>query len=299
MLSPRADAGLVEFLDHLLDWSADHPIFLLVLTRPEGADRSGLVLSRRNIATLSLGPLPDQAMGEVLDGLVTGLPTAARERIIERAEGIPFYAVETVRSLLDSGRLVEGGDGELRLVGELGTLEIPPGLKALIASRLDALTHEERQVVKECAVLGDSFPRQSIEAVTDAARPALAGILASLVHKEVLTVRAEKLSPEVPPFLRMQVRRAEALVSAARGRSDGVEEHLRAAEAAFGDLGYRYWHARIRLDLAEWLAHEGRADEATALANAAAITFEELGVEPMRARARSVPALLPTARYGT
>ncbi len=76
----------------------------------------------------------------------------------------------------------------------------------------------------------------------------------------------------VPPFLRMQVRRAEALVSAARGRSDGVEEHLRAAEAAFGDLGYRYWHARIRLDLAEWLAHQGRADEATILANMAATT---------------------------
>ncbi len=37
-----ADAGMVDFLDHLLEWSADHAIFLLVLTRPEGTDRSGL-----------------------------------------------------------------------------------------------------------------------------------------------------------------------------------------------------------------------------------------------------------------
>ena len=33
----------VDFLDHLLEWSGDHAIFLLVLTRPEGADRGGLV----------------------------------------------------------------------------------------------------------------------------------------------------------------------------------------------------------------------------------------------------------------
>ena len=43
-----ADAGMVDFLDHLLEWSGDHAIFLLVLSRPEGTDRKGLVLSRRS-----------------------------------------------------------------------------------------------------------------------------------------------------------------------------------------------------------------------------------------------------------
>ena len=97
-------------------------------------------------------------------------PTSAprRARIVGRAEGIPLYAIETVRSLLDRGVLEKGDDGLLHLVGELGELEIPPGLTALIASRLDALAPEERRVVKECAVLGESFPRQAIEAVSDA-----------------------------------------------------------------------------------------------------------------------------------
>ena len=39
-----ADSGLIDFLDHLLEWSGDHAIFLLVLTRPEGTDRRGLGL---------------------------------------------------------------------------------------------------------------------------------------------------------------------------------------------------------------------------------------------------------------
>ena len=79
-------------------------------------------------------------------------------RIVERAEGIPLYAIETVRGLLDKGVLEKGDDGLLHLVGELGELEIPPGLTALIASRLDALGPDERRLVKECSVLGGSFP---------------------------------------------------------------------------------------------------------------------------------------------
>ena len=37
------------------------------------------------------------AMHALLEGLVPGLPTELEERILERAEGIPLYAVETVR----------------------------------------------------------------------------------------------------------------------------------------------------------------------------------------------------------
>ena len=98
-----ADAGMVDFLDHLLEWSGDHAIFLLVLSRPEGTERKGLGLSRRSVTTLPLDPLSDEVMGEMLDGLVAGLPDSARARIVERAEGIPLYAIETVRGLLDKG----------------------------------------------------------------------------------------------------------------------------------------------------------------------------------------------------
>ena len=41
-----------------------------------------------------------------------------------------------------------------------------------------------------------SFPRQAIEAITDTEASELDEILSSLVRKEVLTVRADKLSPE-------------------------------------------------------------------------------------------------------
>ena len=234
-----ADAGMVDFLDHLLEWSGDHAIFLLVLSRPEGVDRKGLGLSRRSVTTLPLDPLPDEIIGELLDGLVTSLPAAARERIVERAEGIPLYAIETIRGLLDKGVLEKGDDGLLHLVGKLGELEIPPGLTALIASRLDALGPDERRLIKECSVLGASFPRQAIEAISDTEPGQLDELLSSLVRKEVLTVRADKLSPE-----RGQYAFTQSLIRSVAydmlTRAERKARHLRTAEhlqTAFPDEG--------------------------------------------------------------
>ena len=51
-------------------------------------------------------------------GSCPGLPAALRDQILDRAEGVPLYAVETVRMLLDRGLLVEEGSA-YRRVGEI------------------------------------------------------------------------------------------------------------------------------------------------------------------------------------
>src|SRR5208282_15713 len=55
----EAKTGVIAFLDHLLEWSGDHAILLLVLSRPEGIERRGLVLSRRSVTNLPIDPLSD------------------------------------------------------------------------------------------------------------------------------------------------------------------------------------------------------------------------------------------------
>ena len=78
-------------------------------------------------------------MREMLQAVVPDLPEAALSHIVARADGIPLYAVETVRMLLADGRLAEDPDGGYRVVGELGGLEVPESLRSLITSRLDGL----------------------------------------------------------------------------------------------------------------------------------------------------------------
>ena len=51
-------------------------------------------------------------------------------------------------------------------VGELGELEVPASLNALLASRLDALEPDEREVVRAMSVFGGAFPRESAVALS-------------------------------------------------------------------------------------------------------------------------------------
>jgi hypothetical protein len=127
-----ADSGLLDFLDYLLEWSAEFPIFILALARPEVTE----AWPAREPA-IRLEPLPDAAMHELLSGLVPGLPDEVEGRIRGRAEGIPLYAVETVRMLLDRGLLALDGSRYV-VTGDVGDLEVPETLHALVASRLDS-----------------------------------------------------------------------------------------------------------------------------------------------------------------
>ena len=99
--------------------------------------RAGFADRLRSVTRISLEPLGDEPMRQLLEGLVPGLPPASLRSMVERAEGIPLYAVETVRMLLDHEVLV-ATDAGYKLVGDLDTLGVAGTLQALIASRLDA-----------------------------------------------------------------------------------------------------------------------------------------------------------------
>ena len=61
-----------------------------------------------------------------------------------RAEGVPLYAVETIRMLVANGDLTAAEDGTYQVTGNLDELAVPETLTALIAARLDALEPADR-----------------------------------------------------------------------------------------------------------------------------------------------------------
>jgi class 3 adenylate cyclase/tetratricopeptide (TPR) repeat protein len=191
-----ADASLLDFVEYLLEWSRSSPLFVVALARPELAERrptwgAGL----RNFSSVYLEPLSEAAMEELLAGLVPGLPGPLGEQILARAEGVPLYAVETVRMLLDRGALVPDGPF-YRPAGEIQSLEVPETLHALSAARLDGLTGEERRLVQDGAVLGKTFTRSALATLSGLGDAELEPLLSSLVRKEVLGVQADPRSPE-------------------------------------------------------------------------------------------------------
>jgi class 3 adenylate cyclase len=232
-----ADASLLDFIEYLLEWARNSPILVVTQARPELLERRPTWgAGHRNFTSMYLDPLSAEAMEELLTGLVPGLPEELRAQILARAEGIPLYAVETVRMLLDRGALVQEG-AVYRPAGTIESLEVPETLHALIAARLDGLPAAERRVVQDAAVLGKTFTKGALAQLSELPEAELDSILSALTRKEILGVQADPRSPEHGQygFLQDLLRKVayETL-----SKSDRKTRHLAAAaylEQALGE----------------------------------------------------------------
>ena len=211
-----ADNGLLDFIEHLIDWSSERAILVVTLARPELLERRpSFGLGHRALVALRLEPLSDESMGALLHGLVPTLGDDDLRRIVERAEGVPLYAVETVRSLAGTGHLTRRGD-IYELAGALPALDVPPTLRALIASRLDGLEPSDRTLLQDASVLGQVFSVRAVAALAGRPEADIEERLRLLAQRELISMEKDPRSPE-------------------RGRYRFVQGLIR--EVAYGTLG--------------------------------------------------------------
>jgi class 3 adenylate cyclase/predicted ATPase len=234
-----ADAGLLDFLDHLIDWTRDLAVYVLVFARPELDQIRPGFGTGRNRVTLTLDPLDRTSMDRLVDALVPGMPAAARSKITGQAQGVPLFAVETVRSLIDRD-IVQPVEGVYRLTGDIGELTVPDSLHALLAARLDALDPGVRRLVSDAAVLGSTFPAEALIAVSGQDERSVQTALADLVRREVLSVSADPLSPERGSyqFAQQMLRQVAYDTLSRRDRKTrhlAVAQHLRTTFAGDGE----------------------------------------------------------------
>ncbi len=96
---------------------------------------------------------------------IPGITEKFKDKILDKAEGNPFYVEEIIRSLIDSGRLIFArGIWSLNPeAGDLDKLTIPDNIQAVIASRLDRLDNDLKGVLQVAAVIGRNFYTQILE----------------------------------------------------------------------------------------------------------------------------------------
>jgi tetratricopeptide (TPR) repeat protein len=220
-----ADPGLIDFIESILEWSRNHPILVVTLSRPELMDRRPTWgAGQRAFTSLHLEPLSAQAMAELLEGFVKDLPTEFKDKILERSEGVPLYAVETVRMLADKGVLSQD-EGTYHLAGGIGSVEMPDTLHALIAARLDTLSPDQRSLLEDAAVVGRTFTTASLAVVHDGDQSDLEAHLRDLVQREFLLLETDPRSPERGQYGFVQGLIAE-VAYATLSRRDRSTKHL-------------------------------------------------------------------------
>jgi tetratricopeptide (TPR) repeat protein len=239
-----ADAGLLDFIENLLEWAASRPILVLTFARPDLLERRPeWGAGQKRFTSIHLEPLEHAEMAALLEGVVPGLPRPTVEAIVARAEGFPMYAVEIVRMLVDQGILLPESEG-YRLAGELETLNVPESLQSLIAARLDALPAEERATLQNAAVLGQSFTPRALASIAGAPEADTETVLKTLVRKEFLRQEGDPRSPERGQYQFVQALIREVAYNTL-SRKDRRTRHLAAA---------RYFEALGEEELAGILA---------------------------------------------
>jgi class 3 adenylate cyclase/tetratricopeptide (TPR) repeat protein/ribosomal protein L40E len=142
-------------LNLLADSIGTAKILLLVNYRPEYSHGWG---SKTYYTQLRLDPLGKESADEMLSSLLGDDKdlVALKRLIIEKTEGNPFFMEETFEMLRDHGALVR--NGTIKLVKPLAELKIPPTVQAILASRIDRLPADEKDLLQTLAVVGREFP---------------------------------------------------------------------------------------------------------------------------------------------
>jgi DNA-binding SARP family transcriptional activator len=162
-----AEPTLLDLIEQLEE-QASGPVLLLCLTRPELLETRTAWAQR----ALTLAPLPEAEVGILVDSLRADLEAEGRARVVEVAEGNPLLAEQLVV------HASEKGADSLDLA--------PPSIEALLASRLDFLSTEERMLLQSAAVIGRRFSRAAVLNLSLADPAATDVLLRSLIEKGFL-----------------------------------------------------------------------------------------------------------------
>ena len=169
-----ADATSLQLTEHLLGLTDTSAVLLLLEQRPE-RDRPSWRLKTlaaeqypHRSRELALDALSGDAHRELLRSLVGEgtLPGPVEERILESAEGNPFYLEELVGTLADTRVLVRDDEG-WRFDHD-AEIVIPPTVEKVILARIDRLDDAHRGVLTAASVLGRTFGLPLLEGVTGA-----------------------------------------------------------------------------------------------------------------------------------
>ncbi|MCW3819949.1 AAA family ATPase [Micromonospora sp. DR5-3] len=153
-----ADAAMLSFVEQLGAAARGVPLLVLAAARPELRERhpawTGTISGAMSISVPPMHDTDIDALYSLLLGQAT-LPAAAREPLIEFADGNPLYAQEYARMLLDGG-LADAAASALRFDAATGP-GMPRTVQAVIANRLDLLDPADRAVLQAASVVGVQF----------------------------------------------------------------------------------------------------------------------------------------------
>lgn len=194
-----ADLPSLDLFGTLVHQAPALQLFVIAAARPMLFERCPSWGQHLAHATrIDLQPLDRRASRELASTLlqrVVDPPKELRDFLVVRAEGVPLFMEELLRTLLDEHVIIKDSNDHWRAeLSRLAGMRVPPTLIRLLQTRLDTLLAPERLVLQRASVLGRAFVDAMLSAV-DAADtvhvPDLSGVLRSLEQRGLVERRPE------------------------------------------------------------------------------------------------------------
>ncbi|TML15914.1 MAG: hypothetical protein E6G33_06985 [Actinobacteria bacterium] len=252
-----ADDGLLDFIEHLVDWVRGVPMLVLCTARLELLERRpAWGGGKLNAATIAVAPLTDEETATLISALAERplLEAETQSALMARAGGNPLYAEQFVRMLAERETIHD--------------LPLPESVQGIIAARLDALLPDEKALLQDAAVIGKVFWVGALAAGTK--RGELEQRLHALERKEFV----------------QRARRASVA-----GETEFAFKHLLVRDVAYGQIP-RGERAEKHRQVAQWIESLGRLEDQAEMVAHHYLSALELE----RAAGRDVGELTPRAR---
>jgi DNA-binding CsgD family transcriptional regulator/tetratricopeptide (TPR) repeat protein len=215
--------------------------------RPE-VEQVRTAVTRRGGAMITLGPLPETQVADLVAAMVGAPPGEALRRLTAQAAGNPLYVRELVDALVREQAVQVRPTADVALPGE----QLPSSLAGVLTDRLSSVSPETAQLLRAAALLGGRFAatdlavvlRQPVSGLTAGLQEALtAGILAGsgteLVFRHALIRQA--LYESMPLALRMALHGEAARELAAAGADALSVAQQLSAQGRRGEGWARDW----------------------------------------------------------
>jgi class 3 adenylate cyclase/predicted ATPase len=221
-----------ELFDHIVNRLQDLPMLLVATFRPES---QAPWVGFPHVTLLTLNRLPQAQAVVLVDRITDGkaLPEELLRQILARTEGVPLFAEELTKAVLEAGILRDTGD-RYALVGPLPSVAIPATLHDSLMARLDRLA-PVKEIAQIGACIGREFDHELLAAVVSLPEAELAAALDRLLSAELVFRRG--LPPAATYIFKHALVRDAAYESLLRRRRQELHARIAASiEALFPHL---------------------------------------------------------------
>ena len=230
-----SDDASMELIIHLLDFVGDISVMILCAFRPDPqspaqrfreAARSGLP---ERYTEIVLEPLGVDHTNELITELlqIRDFPAKARNLVLQKAEGNPYFVEEVIRWFVDQGMVRQTTEGlEWDETSDIANATIPDSLQSLLMARMDRLTGEAKDTLQLASVIGRAFYHSILGKISDSTLE-LDRQLTVLENQEL--IQEQMRQPELQYIFKHELARDAAYGSILRRRRR--ELHRQVAEA--------------------------------------------------------------------